>query len=487
MSAQQELVVSAPSPARRSIRLHLGDDGVSAALSSSSPLGPPSTSPSSRLVTASGTPPSSLESKSAVERVRAAPRELEAPMDTTTTTAAREEPSNARYERRQRFLLWRERHPLLKERTPYGAVRFRLNTGLENPNTEHVTLDYDVSTNPHNGPKVDNGDDNNDNDGVAYSFPAEDVEANMSADEHSTTRPLSPTPRRGVSRVIGLDGGSQSAGTTRTTTPPPSSPPVHTSLSATSRQAGGRPLTSQPVQSGALAQPTGAVSGFLDTLEQYSQQGHRGRRRGPADRARLTEAAAAPFYSDSQQQQQQQRQSRRDRFGSHFLAQSTDGRLAEFKAGRQCGPSLVTVETPADTRRAAWRARQLTTLLQKENPVAPWDALDAVGRKVEEEKQRAAMGRMRRKEVAAYLRDAGRLTASFEKFEGEVTMAKYANEVRQTKTLRSQQQMHLNATAKINYRAMPPGLWKRYGEADSYWPTPRVLGRESDESHRPPK
>lgn len=63
-------------------------------------------------------------------------------------------------------------------------------------------------------------------------------------------------------------------------------------------------------------------------------------------------------------------------------------------------------------------------------------------------------------------------------------MKTYMNERRQVKTLRSQQQLHLNATSRINYTSMPAGLLKKYNQRDNFHPTPHVIGRQNDESHQ---
>ncbi|KAH9600508.1 GTP binding domain [Trypanosoma melophagium] len=206
----------------------------------------------------------------------------------------------------------------------------------------------------------------------------------------------------------------------------------------------------------------GTVSRFLDVLERYGGREaplKRFGRRAAAREARLRrhcDPAAAPTL---------------------FFAEEPDGRVAPFRAGRKCGPSLVAPDTKLAVRGAAWAARRYAKAAVAEAPTAPWTALETLRRRAARLREEAAAKGMKAGELQAYMRNAGGIAEDFAKFEGEVSTAKWMNEVRQAKTLRSQQQMHFNSTAKISYRSMPVGLWKHYGEKDTYWPTPRVQGR----------
>lgn len=177
-----------------------------------------------------------------------------------------------------------------------------------------------------------------------------------------------------------------------------------------------------------------------------------------------------------------------------FFAQDETGRLAAFTAGKRSGPSVVSLDSSVYHRKAEYKGKALGLLLQKENPEAPWHGLDSLRRKIDEAKEqlllptlssasavnvvhqpsrdekksRPRLTKMNRKDREAYLRYAGRLTSSFEEFVGEVACTKYMTEVRQAKTLRSREQMHFNATGKINYRSMPKGLWKEYGSRNPH-------------------
>lgn len=336
-----------------------------------------------------------------------------------------------RRRRRARFLAWRNVNPLERADTPYGALRYRLNTGLDNPLTDSLLLEYerpsawgDSTSADREAPAAH-----------AAADAGEGVVAAASGQPPQRGPPGPPFPES-TSRVIGLcpaDGGPPTA-------PSPSSAPA----SPTS-----------------TAAPTGRVSSFLDTLERFGRQ------------------------SRPEKAEKLRRWRQKGAIAPRLLAEDDSGRLTASQGGRRVGPALVAADTPLAVRQAAWRAQQLKEILCEERAEAPWEAIQSLSRKLEQEKQRALMSGMSRKDRAAYARDAGKVTACFQKFEGEVTAAKYMNEVRQAKTLRSQQQMHLNATAKISYRSMPVGLWKRYGQQDTYWPTPRVLGRENDEGHEP--
>lgn len=175
-----------------------------------------------------------------------------------------------------------------------------------------------------------------------------------------------------------------------------------------------------------------------------------------------------------------------------FFAEDETGRLASFTAGRRSGPSVLSLNSSVHHRKAEYKGKVLGQLLQKENPEAPWRAVDSLRRKIDEAKEQlliptfssssavkvehqrwgtekgsgVSSSRMNRKDREAYLRYAGRLTSSFEQFTAEVACTKYMTEIRQAKTLRSKEQMHFNATGKINYRSMPKGLWKEYGSSN---------------------
>ncbi|KAK7197153.1 50S ribosome-binding GTPase [Novymonas esmeraldas] len=331
-----------------------------------------------------------------------------------------------RRERRERFLAWRRAHPLGSVSPSYEVSAAGTGAAQQPASRRRYRLNTGLD-NPLTAHAV-------------LELPA-DAEHHLDAvsgDGATTaapsTAPPAPPPRR-QSSIIGLGGDA-------------AAPAATTADGA-----------------------TGAVSHFLDVVAQYGGQRN--------------------VISSAAQRRKEERWRRgggggggMPRGSGGLLAEDASGRLSPYKAGKPCGPALVSVNTDADRRQAEWRAEQLKRLLTRASPEAPWTALHKLRRTIQSREEAAALAGMRRKEAAAYVRNAGRVTASFEKFEGEVTAAKYMNEVRQAPTLRSQQQMHLNATAKINYRSMPPGLWKRYGERDTYWPTPRVLGRLEDESHK---
>ncbi|KAG5479079.1 hypothetical protein LSCM1_02926 [Leishmania martiniquensis] len=386
--------------------------------------------------------------------------------------------AGGRRERRERFPAWRRTHPLSTASPSHGAIdgpsgcdatpplvgpwreagspgsgRYRLNTGLDNPAGAHAVVEVhgesDVSevecdargrggeaarhgggdsrTRNRSGPLVA---------AAGASSPSLPTELRVAAVCHG---------RR--TSVIGAgDAGADGS--------------VGSGTAASAAPSAVRPTAA------------GTVSRFLDVMELYGRQYN--------------------VVSSAKQRRRERLWSRRGGCGGAggrrcavggLLAEDACGRLSAYRAGRPCGPTLVSTSTDVRRRQAEWRAEQLKALLAKANPEAPWAALHELRRRIEAREEAAALAGMGRKEVAAYVRNAGRVTASFEKFEGEVAAAKYMNEIRQAPTLRSQQQMHLNATAKINYRSMPPGLWKRYGGRDVYWPTPQVLGRPEDESH----
>ncbi|TPP54083.1 50S ribosome-binding GTPase family protein [Leishmania donovani] len=367
------------------------------------------------------------------------------PTESSMAAAAAE----GRRERRERFLAWRRAHPLRTVSPSYSAIhgqvgydatrpvaaseqeaglpgsgRYRLNTGLDNPRAAHAVLEL------HGGPDVSEGECGpRGKDGEGARQGGGDAEArNSRATAVASAGESSHSPPPALPIAAACHGRRFSViGLSDVDTDGSVAPGAAASAAP--------PAVAPP--SSLRSASTGTVSRFLDVMEQYGRQ-----------------------HNDA------------------------SGRLSAYRAGRPCGPALVSTNTDVDRRQAEWRAEQLKTLLAKENPEAPWAALHQLRRKIQAREEETALAGMRKKEVAAYVRNAGRVTASFEKFEGEVTAAKYMNEIRQAPTLRSQQQMHLNATAKINYRSMPPGLWKRYGEKDTYWQTPQLLGRSEDESHR---
>lgn len=377
-----------------------------------------------------------------------------------TAEAAAAATAEARRERRERFLAWRRTHPLASVQPSYDAAspeelqnvqlaaaedggspgalpnaakhggggRYRLHSGLDSPQAAQTVLDIPANTAAFVG-------------GAAPGEIIMDEEAeqhNSSGTTAEESAALTPPPPSARSSIIGFSAAGAAA--------PPS-----------------LPSGSQQHSKG------GAVSRFLDVLEGFGEQPN--------------------IIKSAKQRRREAKLQRRHKSraggGGGLLAEDASGRLASYQAGKPCGPSLVSLDTAFEKRQATWRAKQLKEVLSKENPEAPWLAVYQLRRKAQAREADAALSGMRKKERAAYVRDAGSVTESFEKFESEVTAAKYVNEVRQAPTLRSQQQMHLNATAKINYRSMPPGLLKRYGEKDTYWPTPQVLGRAQDESHKP--
>ncbi|CAD2218385.1 50S ribosome-binding GTPase, putative [Angomonas deanei] len=294
-----------------------------------------------------------------------------------------ESPSQCRL---KAYRQWRAIHPLPRQVSSYGDFQYKLNTGLERPEDEELTL---TTTAPQ---------------------------------EVHSEEEAPPAPPAGYtsSRVMGVDGET-----------------VRRAEAAKDGTSGG------------------AVSGFVDTLKQFGAQSKKSK-----THLRGKKANAA------------------------FVAQDADGRLYPYQGGKKAGPALTTVNTELDKRHAEWKMTQLGEMLIKENPEAPWLALKQIRQKVNARKEDNIMKRnMSKKDVQSYLKYAGSITDSFEKFESEVTTAKFMTESRTTKTLRSREQMHYNATGKINYRSMPVGLWKHYGERETYWPTPRVKGKMNDESH----
>jgi GTP-binding protein EngB required for normal cell division len=160
--------------------------------------------------------------------------------------------------------------------------------------------------------------------------------------------------------------------------------------------------------------------------------------------------------------------------GTKVFAEESDGRYRQYQGGAAVGPLLATVNSSARNRRSEWKARQLASLAAKARPDAPWEALEQLRRERAEKERNKLL--MRPKDWEAYNKNAGKIIEGFERFENEVTMCKQMNEVRQVKTLRKQQQLHLNATAKIGFRQQPPGLLKDYGGMETYNPITRVLG-----------
>lgn len=318
-----------------------------------------------------------------------------------------------RARRRQRFLAWRHAHPLQRYKSAYGT--FRLNTGLERPDAGLLELPYIENTTT-----VD-----------------ESVDAGHCAQDEEDSLHLPDSEPKNA--VLG-----------NTATAAASAVPTTASSSA---------VIGLSETSGTRQQTGGGVSRFLSLLEDYAQR-------------------EKSLGTSKRQREKEGRWRERVSMGSvtRFFVEEEDGRLAEYKAGKKFGPSVVDPDD-VEKRSAQWAARQYAQQALAVRPTAPWTALDVLRKRHERFKQEAAMNGMTKKDLQAYLRNAGRVTEDFEKFEGEVTAAKYMNEIRQTKTLRSREQMHLNSTAKISYRSMPVGLWKRYGERETYWPTSRVKGR----------
>ncbi|RNF03560.1 hypothetical protein TraAM80_05618 [Trypanosoma rangeli] len=333
---------------------------------------------------------------------------------------------NEKVRRRQRFLAWRHTHPLQRHTSDYGT--FRLNTGLERPDAEWLELPYMETGVSGNDAKSDcvvaaqknltylTEGGNNNMGSTGSVTPVGDREM-----KDETVMTTTSTGTASPSAVIGLCEGSKS-------------PTVH-------------------------QQTSGGVSQFLGLLDDYAKQ-------------------AAPVGWDKRRCAKETRWRERLHMRSvtRFLVEEKDGRIAEYKAGKKFGPSLVE-PCEVEKRRSQWAARQFVQQAVAVRPTSPWTALDVLRKERERVKQEAAMRGMTKKELQAYLRNSGSVTEGFESFEGEVTAAKYMNEIRQAETLRSQKQMHLNSTAKISYRSMPVGLWKRYGERATYWPTSRVKGR----------
>ncbi|KAG5504951.1 hypothetical protein JKF63_04398 [Porcisia hertigi] len=416
------------------------------------------------------------------------------PTEPSMATAAAEE----RRERRERFLAWRKAHPLStvspsyrtmheettgcdttrplaaskREADTSGSGRYRLNTGLDNPTASHAVLELHVEPSVPEG-----GRDACDKNSKKARHCDDERHAPISKETTmAAATESSPSPPHGTSMATGYHGRRFSViGLGDIGADGDVGPDAAAAAAAAATDIAGPVSPTMSPSSLVRSDSAGSVSQFLDVMEQYGRQHN--------------------VVSSSKQKLREERLCRlggRDSGRGRgrgcavggLLVEDASGRLSSYMAGKPCGPALVSTKTDVSKRQAEWRAEQLKTLLARENPEAPWAALHVLRRKIQTHEEQRALNGMRKKEVAAYVRDAGRVTASFEKFEGEVTAAKYMNEVRQAPTLRSQQQMHLNATAKINYRSMPPGLWKRYGEKDTYWQTSQVIGRSEDESHK---
>ncbi|ESS68633.1 hypothetical protein TCDM_02554 [Trypanosoma cruzi Dm28c] len=337
---------------------------------------------------------------------------------------------NEKARRRQRFLTWRHTHPLHRYKSDYGT--FRLNTGLERPDAEWLELPYMEANVKDDSDDVKGG-------GCFAAAPQKGL-TRVQEEEKNNLRSINPAVLTGDTAMNGEEYG-------KTTPTREDLPSAVIGLGGT----GGRSVMRQ--------QNNGVVSCFLGVLEKYAS---RDKQMGRSKRRCAKEA----MWRE------------RVNMGSvtRFLVEEEDGRIGEYKAGKKFGPSLVE-PCNVEKRRSQWAARQFAQQAVTVCPTSPWTALDVLRKKRERIKQEAAMRGMTKKDLQAYLRNAGNVIEDFEKFEGEVTAAKYMNEIRQAKTLRSREQMHLNSTAKISYRSMPVGLWKRYGERNTYWPTSRVKGR----------
>ena len=160
--------------------------------------------------------------------------------------------------------------------------------------------------------------------------------------------------------------------------------------------------------------------------------------------------------------------------GTRVFSVEDDGRYQQYKGGVAVGPLLPGLDSSPRNRRSEWKAKQLMTLAAKVRPDAPWEGIAELKKDKANAEQNKV--RMSPKEWAAYTKNAGRIIEGFDRFENEVTMSKQMTEIRQVKTLRKQQQLHLNATAKIGFRQQPPGLLKDYGGMATYNPTSRILG-----------
>lgn len=209
----------------------------------------------------------------------------------------------------------------------------------------------------------------------------------------------------------------------------------------------------------------GAVSRYLDTLDAMARASQPVRRRLVSKRSFEHRASV--------------------------VEETQDGRLRESVGGRQVG-SLLLQPSSADSRaskiqggaasstealaKSQWQARKYAALATEAAPTAPWSALTTLKKKEEHLRQQAAVSKMSKKDLDAYLKRRGSVVDGFEKFENAVKTAKYQRESRNVETLRKQAQLELNGEDRISYSAQPPGLFKAYGQQSSYWPTSSVLG-----------
>ncbi|CCW65564.1 unnamed protein product [Phytomonas sp. EM1] len=368
--------------------------------------------------------------------------------------------------RGEKFLAWRRKNPIKREGTPYGEVRFRLHTGIDGLDPESIDLTYNSPNSRHFEAPMLSVKGEMKNTGMKE-LPDAPL-ANSTHENSSLTDCLySPTTAAAPPTSLLAPEPSRVVGWP----PAPVAPCSAISPQSRDTQTNTAILTPNTVPA-SQKNLGGPVSHFLDMMEKFSTQ-------------KTNTPVKCPSAKLKKLRRKEEKWVKRQAQGymPPLMVQDESGRLSEFKAGKRCGPSLVSLNTKVDSRQAEWRGKQLIDLLHQHDSESPWSAVGKIAQSIEDEKARAFMKGMRPKDLAAYLRDAGCVTKSFEKFEGEVTSAKYMNEVRQARTLRSREQMHLNATAKINWRSMPPGLWKQYGKADTYWGTSSVLGRENDESH----
>ncbi|KPI87771.1 hypothetical protein ABL78_3129 [Leptomonas seymouri] len=421
-----------------------------------------------------------------------------------STVTTEEVAAQVRRERRERFLAWRRAHPLTTATPCYDAsaawerkspnsagVRERPHASCFSPGQEDVTADQrtaDGVSHQRRAEKIgrmrlDSGRSQHHSEAAEATTLAHDkgrrYRLHTGLDNPQAAQAVLEVPHQQTGGESGKLAGDNAAVHSEPLTPSSFIPPSTRSsvIGFTPGPAGvappSPPSASRSPSCNTSGKSNGSVSGggaisqFLDTLEGFSQQ--------PNVIKSAKQRHKEAFW---------QRRRKSKKGDSGLLAEDTTGRLSPYQAGMPCGPALSSLDTSLDVRQAKWRAEKLTELITKENPEAPWLAMRQLRRKLQIRQEDAALSGMRKKEVAAYVRDAGSVTEKFEKFEGEVTTTKYMNEIRQAPTVRSQQQMHLNATAKLNYRSMPPGLWKRYGERETYWPTPQVLGRAQHGSHK---
>lgn len=138
--------------------------------------------------------------------------------------------------------------------------------------------------------------------------------------------------------------------------------------------------------------------------------------------------------------------------------------------------SMESMEREPDEAMNMWRARRYAGIASRENPEAPWNALTSLKKKEDDLRQRSAVSKMSKKDLAAYLKNRGSIINGFEAFENTVGERKYWNEDRQAQTLRSKAQMELVAQDRINFGSQPPGLFKAYGAKDTFKPTSSIIG-----------